>query len=203
MTLRLPGRRPASALLAALLLGGCTASDALSEQARAGDAKNYVAGDGSVTQLAPGERGEPVRLSGATVDGGTVDVADWRGDVVVLNVWYAACAPCRAEAPDLVETAEAYAGDGVRFLGINTRDDAAAALAFERTYGIEYPSVLDARDGSALLALRGEVPPQAVPTTLVLDAEGRVAARALGRVDGSTLRGMLDDVLAETGAVSS
>lgn len=128
-----------------------------------------------------------------------MDVAARRGDVVVLNVWYAACAPCRAEAPDLAEVSAEYADRGVRFLGINTRDDAAGAQAFQRTYGIEYPSVLDATSGAALLSLRGKVPPQAVPTTLVLDAEGRVAARALGRIDGSTLRGLLDDVLAEDG----
>ena len=185
------------ALLAALLLTGCTASDALSEQARAGDAKNYVAGDGSVVQLPPSERGEPVELTGETADGEAVDLADWRGAPAVLNVWYAACAPCRAEAPDLVETSAAFADEGVRFLGINTRDDAPGVEAFERTYGIDYPSVLDARDGAALLALRGDVPPQAVPTTLVLDAEGRVAARVLGRVEGSTLRALIDDVLAE------
>jgi thiol-disulfide isomerase/thioredoxin len=194
--------RRAAALLAALALGvgalsGCTASDALSQQARAGDAKNYVAGDGSITLLAPDERGEPVELSGPTTSGETADVAAWRGDVVVLNVWYASCAPCRAEAPELAAAAHDYADRGVHFLGINTRDAKAGAAAFERTYELPYPSLLDAQDGGALLALRGEVPPQAVPTTLVLDGEGRVAARVLGRVDGSTLRGLLDDVLAE------
>lgn len=194
--------RRAAALLAVLALGvgalsGCTASDALSQQARAGDAKNYVAGDGSIRLLAPDERGDPVELSGLTTSGETADVADWRGDVVVLNVWYASCAPCRAEAPELAAAARDYADRGVRFLGINTRDTAAGAAAFERTYQLPYSSLLDARDGGALLALRGEVPPQAVPTTLVLDREGRVAARVLGRVDGSTLRGLLDDVLEE------
>lgn len=187
----------AAAALAAALATGCTASGALSEQARAGDAKNYVAGDGSVTQLAVGSRNEPVELTGTTAEGDTVNLADWRGSVVVLNVWYAACAPCRAEAPDLVAVANEFSAKGVKFLGINVRDDAAGAMAFQRTYGIPYASVLDAADGSALLALRGQVPPQAVPTTLLLDAEGRVAARVLGRVDGSTLRGLLEDVLAE------
>jgi thiol-disulfide isomerase/thioredoxin len=190
------------ALLAAtaalvLLLSGCTASGALSEQARAGDSKNYVAGDGSITTLAAADRGDPVALSGTTATGDRVDVAGWRGDVVVLNVWYASCPPCRAEAPELVSTANEYGAWGVRFLGVNTRDDAAAAQAFERTFAVPYPSVLDAREGRALLALRGTVPPQSVPSTLVLDREGRVAARVLGRVDGSTLRALVDDVLAE------
>jgi peroxiredoxin len=186
-----------AATAAAGLAAGCTASGALSEQARAGDAKNYVAGDGSITQLAAGSRDEPVELRGTTAEGDTVDVAAWRGDVVVLNVWYAACAPCRAEAPDLAAVANELSARGVKFLGINARDDAAGVQAFQRTYGVPYASVLDAADGSALLALRGQVPPQAVPTTLVLDTEGRVAARVLGRVDRSTLRGLVEDVLAD------
>ncbi|MFZ5869664.1 MAG: TlpA family protein disulfide reductase [Actinomycetota bacterium] len=186
-------------LAGAVALAGCSTSDSLSQQARAGDSKNYVSGDGTVSTVPAAEREEPVELAGTTAEGDQVDVAAWRGDVVVLNVWYAACAPCRAEAPDLAEVSAEYADRGVRFLGINTRDDAAGAQAFQRTYGIEYPSVLDATSGAALLSLRGKVPPQAVPTTLVLDAEGRVAARALGRIDGSTLRGLLDDVLAEEG----
>lgn len=186
-------------LAGAVALAGCSTSDSLSQQARAGDSKNYVSGDGTVSTVPAAEREDPVELAGTTAEGDQVDVAARRGDVVVLNVWYAACAPCRAEAPDLAEVSAEYADRGVRFLGINTRDDAAGAQAFQRTYGIEYPSVLDATSGAALLSLRGKVPPQAVPTTLVLDAEGRVAARALGRIDGSTLRGLLDDVLAEEG----
>ena len=189
----------ALAAAAALLLSGCTAGG-LTDQARAGDNKNYVSGDGTVTLVESGDRDDPVDLSGTTAEGDEVDLADWRGDVVVLNVWYAACAPCRAEAPDLVAVATDYEADGVRFLGVNTRDDVAGAQAFQRTYDIPYPSVLDASSGAALLALRGSVPPQAVPTTLVLDAEGRVAARALGRVEESTLRGLVDDVLAEEAA---
>lgn len=194
-------RRVLAAAVAVFALGagtaGCTAGDALSDQARAGDEKNYVAGDGSVTQLAESGRDAPVELSGTTPEGEVVDVAAWRGAPVVLNVWYAACAPCRAEAPDLAEVATEYSPQGVRFLGVNTRDGAETALAFERTYGVGYPSILDVGDGAALLALRGQVPPQAVPSTLVLDDEGRVAARVLGQVEASTLDVLVEDVLAE------
>lgn len=192
-------RRSAAALLvtASLALGGCSASNQLSQQARAGDSKSYVAGDGSVTEVSPGERGEPVSLTGPATGGGQVDVPAWRGDVVVVNVWYAACPPCRAEAPDLVDISGDYAADGVRFVGVNTEDGEATALSFEREFGIDYPSVLDARTGAALVALRGQVPPGAVPTTLVLDRTGRVAARVLGRVDPDVLRDLLDGVLAE------
>jgi thiol-disulfide isomerase/thioredoxin len=184
-------------LLTLALLAGCTASNAMSEQARAGDAKNYVAGDGSITMVAADQRGEPVELAGPTGTGEQLSVTAWRGDVVVLNVWYAGCAPCRAEAPDLASVAREEASRGVRFLGINTRDGAAAAEAFERSYDLPYPSILDASTGAALLALRGQVPPQAVPSTLVLDRQGRIAARVLGRVDASTLRGLVEDVAGE------
>lgn len=158
--------------------------------------QGYVAGDGSLVQLAPDERGEPVELSGTTLEGEPVDVGDWRGAPVVLNTWYAACGPCREEAPDLVEVSAETAEDGVRFLGINTRDGAAQGLAFEEEFGVEYPSLLD-RDGQGVLALRGELPPAATPTTLVLDARGRVAARFLGPVDPSTLRTVVADAVGE------
>nr|WP_255479416.1 TlpA disulfide reductase family protein [Quadrisphaera sp. RL12-1S] len=131
-------------------------------------------------------------MSGKTADGSTVDVAAWRGSVVVVNVWYAACAPCRAEAPHLA----AIASDSpdVRFLGINTEDDAAVVQTFEKKFGIPYPSILDAGSGEGLLALRGRIPPQAVPSTIVLDAEGRPAASVIGKVEEDVLRGMIDDV---------
>lgn len=156
----------------------------------------YVSGDRSVTTWDAGDRRGPVEITGTDYAGADVDLADWRGDVVVLNTWYAACPPCRAEAPDLVAFAEEYADRGVRVLGVNSTDDAGAALAFERTFAVPYPSVHDA-DGAAVAALQGVVPVQAVPTTVVLDADGMVAARVLGVIDPSTLRTVVDDLLAE------
>jgi len=129
-------------------------------------------------------------------------VTAWRGDLVVLNSWYAACPPCRAEAPDLVAFANDYAARGVHVLGINGTDDVGAAQAFERTFTIPYPSLADT-GGHAIAALQGAVPVQAVPTTVVLDREGRVAARILGLADPSTLRGLVDDVLAESAAADA
>ncbi len=155
----------------------------------------YVSGDGTVTRWDPDERGAPVHLTGSTYEGGTVDVADWRGDVVVVNFWYAACPPCRVEAPDLAALATDYADQGVRVVGVNGTDDAGAALAFERTFAIPYPSIDDA-GGHGVAAMQGAVPLRAVPTTVVLDPEGRIAARVLGRAAASTLRGLVDDTLA-------
>ncbi|THJ65610.1 TlpA family protein disulfide reductase [Arthrobacter echini] len=184
-------------LVATLLVTGCSAqNNSLAEQAAAGDEKNYIAGDGSVAEYAPGSRSEPVDVSGELFDGTTVDSGQWAGDVVVLNVWYAACAPCRVEAPMLQTLNTFFAPEGVRFYGINVRDEKPTAEAFERNFGITYPSFVD-RDGKLLLSLTRYVPPQAVPTTLVLDRQGHVSARILGIADESTLRTLIADTLAE------
>lgn len=185
----------AGALLAVGALAGCSPS-VDGGWTDGGEEAGYVSGDRSVTSWAADERTGPVEIVGTDFAGEAVDVTAWRGDVVVLNTWYAACPPCRAEAPDLVEIAEEYADQGVRFLGINATDDPGAAQPFERTFEVPYPSVHDV-DGAAVAALQGVVPVQAVPTTVVLDREGDVAARILGRADPSTLRALLDEALAE------
>ncbi|RYV50075.1 TlpA family protein disulfide reductase [Pengzhenrongella frigida] len=184
------------------LLAGCTGGPTPSDSPTGVVDQGYQSGDGSTKAWAPADRGEPVALSGTDFAGGAVDVADWRGDVVVLNTWYAACPPCRKEAPDLVALAAEYAADGVQLLGINGTDAAGAAQAFERTFAVTYPSIADS-DGSAIAALQGAVPVQAVPTTVVLDREGRVAARILGLADASTLSALVDDVLAEPAAAGT
>lgn len=194
--MRLPRAAMVAAVAGSVLAAGCTGGGDLQEQARAGNDKSYIAGDGSYAELAPSDRGEPVEVTGTSAEGTPVDLTGWRGDVVVLNVWYAACGPCRAEAPDLQDVAAEYADRGVRFVGLNTRDDAPTAQAFQRRFAITYPSILD-RDGAAIVALRGEISPQAVPTTLVIDRQGRVAARILGVADPSVLRTFVDDALAE------
>lgn len=158
--------------------------------------QGFVAGDGVTREIPPADRGEPLAFSGTAYDGTAVDLADLRGSVVVLNVWYASCAPCRKEAPELATIANDYADQGVRFLGINVRDEAGPAQAFERTFAIPYPSLPDL-DAQIMYALRGQVAPNAVPSTLLLDTEGRPAARISGAADPSTLRAMIDTVVAE------
>ena len=179
----------------AAAVAGCAPDDPLAEQANAGDNKNYIAGDGSVTEYDAAERGEAVQLSGTLFDGTEVDSAQWVGSVVVLNFWYAACAPCRKEAPDLVELHSTFEPEGALFYGVNIRDEKATAEAFERNFSVPYPSFKD-KDGGVLLGMSNYVPPQAVPTTLVLDREGRVAARILGLADKGTLKALIRDTLA-------
>jgi len=188
-----------SALVAAsvLLLTGC-ASDPLAEQFREGSGKNYIAGDGTISVYAADDRGEPIEFAGETVDGDSYDSADAAGQVQVVNFWYAGCAPCRVEAPILEEVYEGADGDDVSFVGVNVRDQAGTAASFEDDYGVTYPSILDVDEGSVQLAFAGPVPPAAVPTTIVLDQEGRVAARVLGQLEeASILDSIIADLLAE------
>ncbi len=187
-----------SLVLAAVTLAGC-GSDPLAEQYRAGSGKDYIAGDGTVETYAAGERKAPDEFSGDTDQGGALSSADLTGEVTVLNFWYASCPPCRAEAPDLQALAEQFEPDGVQFVGVNTRDEAGTASAFADTFGITYPSILDFRTASVQLAFSNTIPPNAVPTTLVLDREGRIAARILGQVtEPSILETIIRDTVAET-----
>jgi thiol-disulfide isomerase/thioredoxin len=186
--------------VAGVALTGCTANDDLAGQYREGSGKGYIAGDGSVTEIAEADRGESVTFSGTVEDGSTVSSADYAGEVLVVNFWYASCAPCRAEAPDLKAISEEFAGRGASFLGVNVRDQAASALAFNDSFGIGYPSVMDVNDGAMQLAFSGNIPPNAVPTTLVLDSSGRVAARILGQVSApSILETLIEDTISEDG----
>src|SRR5699024_9385459 len=145
-------------------------------------------------ELAVEERGETVEFSSETFDGETISTDSLDGPTLV-NFWYASCAPCRVEAPDLANLSQEFSDD-VAFIGVNVRDAADTAAAFERNFGIDYPSI-QGRDGRALLDFADYVPPQAVPTTSILHAAGRVAGRVLGGVDHSTLKPLLTRVVEE------
>lgn len=179
-----------------LSLMGCS-QDPLAEQYRAGDNKNYIAGDGTVTEYAVDQRPGFEPWEGVTESGFGLTSEALEGKVVVMNWWYAACAPCRAEAPDLAALYDEFNPQGVEFVGVNVRDSAATALAFDRNFGIQFPSVMDVNSGSVSLAFSGVVSPQAVPTTIVIDKDGKVASRILGRIDPGILRTLIETVLAE------
>ena len=179
--------------LVATLLAGC-ASDPLADQFRAGDNKNYIAGDGTVTEFALGSRPGFEAFVGTTESGQVLDSSAFEGNVIVMNWWYSACAPCRAEASDLAMLSVEFE-DSVQFVGVNVRDTAETALAFDRNFGIEYPSLIDAQSGQVSLAFTGVVSPQAVPTTIVIDRDGKVASRILGRIEASILRTLIQTVV--------
>ena len=197
-------RAAASGLVAAGLIAGLAAcaSDPLADQYREGSNKGFVAADGfRVVEIAPGDRTDPVEFEGVLDTGGAASSTDYAGEVLVVNFWYAACAPCRVEAPVLAAADASFAGEGVSFLGVNLYDGAAASRAFAEKYGVEYPSALASEDGSIKLAFAGESPLNAVPVTLVLDKEGRVAARLIGQIkaeDASILETIVRSALEET-----
>ncbi len=160
-------------------------------------AKGYISGQGVPVEVEVVDRGEPVELAGEDLDGNPVDVADLRGKPVVVNVWASWCPPCRVEQPDLNDAA-AELGDRVAFLGLNIRDGSADnALAYVRNYDVVYPSIYSA-DGSALLSFPGTLNPRSIPSTVVLDAEGRIAASVNGRIPSTrTLLSLVETVLDE------
>ncbi len=174
----------------ALLTGGC-GSDV--DDTNSDGFIGFEEGNGSVLILPPDEREVAPELVGATLDGGELSTADFAGQVIVLNVWGSWCAPCRAEAPALVAAAEQL--PDVQFIGINTKDlDPVPARAFVRSFDVGYPNLYDP-DGALLLDF-GQVPPKAIPSTLVIDESGRVAARMLGEVTTTVLTGVVEDVRA-------
>jgi len=174
-----------------LLLTGCTEQGSQVGSAGPG----FITGDGTITEWQKPTT-QPVTFSGKTIDGTTFSSKDHLGDVVVVNFWYAGCPPCRAEAPTLNDLADAFEGDGVQFVGVNISDDRATAASFERTFTSTYPSIVDQEQGAAVqLAFAANRSPKAVPSTLVLDREGRVTARIVGLANKSNLRTLVQDAV--------
>lgn len=186
-------------MLLALLVAGPALAGCSNDEVDGSGEKGYVAGKGVITLLPPEKRQQPGKVAGETLDGEQVSLADYRGRTVVLNVWGSWCAPCREEAPDLVAASKELADQDVAFLGINSRDlDRSAAKAFQRRFEVPYPSIYD-QQGKTLLAFRGTLSPNAIPSTVVIDEQGRVAASVIGEVSKSTLLGLVEDVTTEEG----
>ena len=187
----------ALAISALVLTTSACANDSLADQFRSGDNKNYIAGDGTVTEFALGSRPKAASWSGVTESGEEISSTQLEGVITVMNFWYAGCAPCRIEMPELIELQTEFLPEGVQFIGVNVRDSAETSLAFARRIDMNFPSVMDAKTGSVVLGFTGVVTPQAVPTTLVIDAEGNVSARVLGRIDKGILTTLVKTVIEE------
>ncbi len=180
-----------AALACLALVAGC------SNQIGSSGDQGYVAGRGIITTLAVADRDKPSEVSGRTIDGEELSLDDYAGQVVVVNVWGSWCAPCRAEAPMLAAAARDLAKQDVAFLGIDSRDPSeSAARAFVRRFDIPYPSIYD-QQGRTLLAFRGTLNPNAIPSTVVIDREGRVAASVLGEISRTTLYDLVEEVSAK------
>ena len=187
------GRLPA-ALVGALLLAGC-ATGAGAVDVNNGGEFRFVAGTPAGEVIRPDERAAAPEFSGTLLDGGDFDSAELDGSIAVLNFWGSWCAPCRVESPEFQEVYAEVRDRGVQFLGVNVKDTDQLARAFEDDFGIEFPSLHDPR-GEVALAFR-DYPASAIPSTVVLDAQGRVAAVYTGAVAQEDLRAVLDMLLAE------
>jgi thiol-disulfide isomerase/thioredoxin len=158
-----------------------------------------VTGDGSVREVPAADRDAAVSLSGKDLDGKALSLDSFRGKPVVVVVWGSWCTPCRAEAPDVVAAAREL-GARAQFVGINIRDASPEqAKAFVRSFEVPYPSIFSPK-GDALLAFSGTLTPNSIPSFVVLDGDGRVAASIIGELPSTTtLVEVVSDVADRTG----
>ena len=152
--------------------------------------KSYVAGNGTVTFIDAKDRKEGPTFSGLTLDGENFELP--HGGIVVINVWASWCAPCRAEAPTLAALARKY--KGTVFLGVLTRDSEVAARAFQNRFNLPYPTLVD---DSVLLKFRNTLSANAIPSTILIDKKGRVAARISGEITVASLSELIEKLHAE------
>ena len=174
----------AALLILALTLTGCSGGGTSSNE------ESFVSGDGSTTFIKISDRKIAPTISGLTLSG--TQYTYTKDKVAVVNVWASWCAPCRAEAPTLAALANKYTD--VAFIGILTRDNPATAEAFQRRFKLPYPTVID---DSILIGFKGSLPANAIPTTVILDKKGRVAARISGAVTVASLSELIEKVSAE------
>jgi thiol-disulfide isomerase/thioredoxin len=175
-------KRSLIALILAITLTGCGGGGSSVAE------ESFVSGDGAITFIRADDRKIAPKISGMTLSGNVYTYT--KNKVAVVNVWASWCSPCRAEAPTLVALANKYSE--VEFIGILTRDNPANAEAFERRFKIPYPTVID---DSILAGFKGSLSANAIPTTVVLDQQGRVAARISGVVTVASLSQLIERVI--------
>ncbi|WKX71888.1 TlpA disulfide reductase family protein [Streptomyces sp. XD-27] len=194
---RLANRRRATVPAIAAAAAALTLSACGSGLSGGSPETKFVQGKGGVETVAKSDRSHGPKLDGKTLAGEKLDVSSFKGKIVVLNVWNSTCSPCRAEAPNLAKVAKETKRD-VQFVGINTREpNQANAIKFEKEFSVGYPSFYDRMGELTLRFPKGSLNPQAIPTTIVLDRDGNIAARALKALSEESLRDMLDPLIAE------
>ncbi|MEU9503462.1 MULTISPECIES: TlpA disulfide reductase family protein [unclassified Streptomyces] len=183
----------AGAAAASLCLSAC------GDGASGGSAQTrFVQGKDGVDTVKKADRQPAPDLSGETTTGKQLDVADYKGKVVILNVWGSWCGPCIAEAPNFAKVAKETKDKGVQFLGINTRDSQKSqATSFEEEHKVPYPSLFDPTGRLMLRFPKGSLNPQSIPSTIAIDRHGKIAARSIGPLTEDELRSMVKPLIAE------
>lgn len=172
-----------------LCVAGC-ASGSIGANVPQSSGTSFVGSSYTSTVFKAGQRPQVPDVSGTSLTGQPLHLSSYRGDVLVLNFWGSWCTPCRSEAPALGTLARQMRAKGVRFLGVDIRDEPDSALAFMQTFRVGYPSFNDPNDQIAL-DFRGTMTPSAIPTTLVIDRSGQVAARVVGGVTYAGLKSLI------------
>jgi len=180
----LPKKKLILTTLSLFLLTGCATGNNQVNQS------SYIEGNGAITVINKGSRSPAPVIKGELLNGDSYQ--EKIGNVLVLNVWASWCAPCRAEAPILQELSENF--PDVQFLGVLTRDNLESAQAFITRFEITFPSL---RNDDILLEFNKILIPNAIPTTLLIDQDGLVAARISGEVTYSGTAKLLEDLLNE------
>jgi thiol-disulfide isomerase/thioredoxin len=182
----------AVAAAAVLAVAGCDGGS-IAANNPASSGQSFVGHSYESTFYQPGDRPAAPSVSGTTISGQRLSLAEFRGDTIVINFWGSWCAPCRAEAPALGQLARQLQPRGVRFVGVDIRDEPDSALAFMQQFNVGYPSLNDPGDEIAL-DFRSTVPPADIPTTLVIDRDGRIAARIFGASSYQQLLSLINQV---------
>jgi peroxiredoxin len=193
--LRLSATAVALAAVGAMVLAGC-AGEGIAQNTPASNGQSFVSGSSGTTVFKAGAGPVAPAVTGMALGGTKLSLTAYRGNVVVMNFWGSWCTPCRAEAPALAALARYFRPSGVQFLGVDIRDSPASAEAFMHDFGIQYPSLNDPADEIAL-DFRSTVPPEGIPTTLVIARSGRISARVIGETSYNGLRGLIARAAAE------
>jgi peroxiredoxin len=191
----MPGKVRRLAALAAVLVGvaGCAGSGNTG-QSVAGSLGSQLLGAGNI-RIYTGQRNLVGDVSGTTLQGKHLSLAQYRGKLVVVDFWSDYCSPCGGEEQALEALSKKYASKGVQFVGIDERDNLSAALSFERQHHVTYPSLFDRTD-AYVLDFPGAAPPS-TPTTIVIDPTGHIAARVAGAQDYTHLDELINKIRTE------
>lgn len=180
-------------IIISLLISSCaTPVSNISSDSESG----FVSGDGTSVFLIKSERKPAPILENVEFLSKEINLKELENKVVLINVWGSWCSPCRKEAPELEELYLKNKDKNVEFIGINIRDSRISANRFIENFSITYPNIFD-RDGKLLLGYKDSLPANAIPSTILIDKNGLVAARQLGPIDKSLIQGFISELVEE------